>query len=293
MALTRSLRRHQRLEVYYKKEESRFKVTSDQEESKLQLVNTKLVTVRPFEATVLPLGVYVRAVPGYAILLLAKGSRNVNFHTGLIDPSYCGELKLICNNLTSSHQGIAAGSLKVTIVSFTYATPILVQPSILQPPRYHDDVGYDLHLDRIIVVLPLRAFTLKVSAACPVASRNFVPIVLGRSGLASRGLTVRPLVWRNSTLKLTLFNHTSETMLLQANSRICQVVFIHSQNLPTPSFLSRLCCAEKIWDIPFRQSRVSFIDIKKDLCTSSSTLNQESVCNNRVRGTKGLGSSGT
>ncbi|AIA62091.1 orf54 [Alcelaphine gammaherpesvirus 2] len=297
MSSTLPLRRRQRLEVYYKKVPSSFTVTSTQEDSKLQLVNSKAVVIEPFKSSVVPLGVYVKSLTGYATLLLANTYKNVTFHPGLIDPNYMGELKLICNNNTDCYQVVPAGRLRVSVVAFTFCTPILMGPCVLSPPQYSGDAGYDFCLDQLVVVLPLKAFSMQFNIACPVKFQNFTPIVLGRSGLAARGLSLSPYMWKEDVLKLSVFNHTAEAIILPEGSRICQVVFMHNDHLPKPRVLAKLVCQYKLLDIPFRQSKISFIDIQKDRCTSTSTLFQDATSTtaattNAIRGNKGLGSSG-
>lgn len=283
--------------MYYKKVPSVFTVTSNQEESTLQLVNNKPVVIEPFRSSVVPLGVYLRCLPGYACMLLANTYRNVTFHPGLIDPTYMGELKLICNNRTDAYVVVPAGRLKVTVLAFTFLSPILTGPSVLSPPQYTDDAGYDLCLDQLVMVLPLKAFTFQLALTCPIQSKNFTPVVLGRSGLAAKGLSITPCKWKGDVLRLSMFNHTSETIILPEGSRLCQVVFMHNDHLPTikPRILAAFLFQHRLMDMPFCQSRVSFIDIQKDPCTSTSTLFQDSTGNSisdATRGSKGLGSSG-
>lgn len=288
-----SLRKKQRAEFYYKIDSANFAITSKQESSKLELTNLETVNVSPFHAKVIKLGLQIQMVQGYALLLLAQGNKNICFHPGLIDPGYKGDLRLICNNKTCSNQTLVPGQLKVTVVAFYYSTPLLIQPAVISAPQYDHDVGFDLLCPQYLMVFPTKTFTLKMRARCPVNSQNFVPVILGRSGFAAKGLTVKACIWKDPILEITLSNYSSETISIGENHRICQVAFIHRDHIPTPKVWAALRCFVKLGDIPFKQANVSFIDICKDVCISTNTLNHETVISQKnIRGTKGLGSSG-
>lgn len=289
-----SLRRKQRFEFYYKLDSDKFQITSKQERSVLQLTNNHTITIDAYVVKIVNLNLRVQILDGFGLILSGvSNSEDVNMHVGLIDPGYSGHLKLICNNKTNHAVTIYPGHLKVKVVAFFYATPLIIQPSILSPPIYNKDVGFDLYAPRAFMVLPLQEYVMEIKNECPYKSKYYTPIILGRSGFASKGLMAIPMQWKGSTVKIKLFNNTSETISVAEDARICQVAFVHKSHIPGNCLTRCFSDCQLSKKLSINGAKVSFIDVKNDMCTSTTTLTKPKLnVNEIIRGENGFGSSG-
>nr|QRE02534.1 hypothetical protein [Otarine gammaherpesvirus 4] len=218
--------------VYYKKQGSKFTLQSIHGNWRLFLVNDSVVLLSPHRPCVLPLGVYVTLPPGYAAFIIGHAGPDITCHCGLVDPGYDGELKLIINVCSIYNVALWPGRLRVYITAFEYSTPMLLVASPLTRPRYHLDAGFDLRVPYSFTIYPHQSSTVTIRSPCPAPVRFFKPVVVGRSGLAASGVTVRVTRWRNNNLKILVYNHTENTVAFDCGARFCQVVFIHHRHLP-------------------------------------------------------------
>lgn len=293
-----SLRRKHRPEIYFELNGYKLVTKSRSGSSRLWLTNNTPILVKPHNPHILQLGLFVTAPQEYALFLAGKTDRPVTCHLGLIDPGFTGELKLIINNNTAYNQTVMPGELQVYLMAFSFSSPMLLDNDLLSKPRYAEDAGYDLHSPRTFMIYPLSFFTLYVPNKCPVPTKFFVPVVIGRSGMAANGVTVNAVKWDKKRLKIRMFNHTGETVAFPTGSRICQVTFVHTRHIHSSyrQFFNYYPIGDKIL---FQWSDVSFIDVNRDpmqsiecLRYSAHRVNNCETMGKELRNTKGLGSSG-
>ncbi|ARW78116.1 deoxyuridine triphosphatase [Common bottlenose dolphin gammaherpesvirus 1 strain Sarasota] len=232
-------------------------ILSKDESSRIWLTNKTPVLVRPHQPFILPLGVFVDSIPGHAILLTGKTDRPVTCHVGLIDPGYTGELKLILNNSTPFNQTLFPEELQIYVMAFMFSTPLILDNNLLSRPHYSEDAGYDLLSPFDFYVYPLTSFSILIPHPCPAPKKMFVPVVLGRSGIAISGVTVSATVWNKDQLKIRLFSHAGETQHFSKGSRICQVVFMHKRHVRS-KYCHPFDCFQLSPSLFFSWAQVSF-----------------------------------
>nr|UTK45418.1 deoxyuridine triphosphatase [Equid gammaherpesvirus 5] len=296
--------RKQRQEVYYEFESRSFEQTSAPESSRVAFTNLYPILVRPYVATVIPLGLkIVRGTGGQGYILAGSSHKKVFCHTGMIDPGYRGEIKLIVLNTTQYNITLFAGELKVSLFAFYFSTPIIYESNLLQRPQYSGDAGYDLRLREDLLVFPQSCTTVTIDAQVPTTTKYFKPVVFGRSGLATQGVVIDVTKWTHRPLTVNVYNYTDNTLRYSAGTRICQVVFVHKRHFPRRlrNFFTSVTLNGKT---AFYWANVSFVNCQTDVYRSLVTLpcrdDTRDTCRDdageggrgRARGDCGFGSSG-
>ncbi|AAD21380.1 dUTPase [Macaca mulatta rhadinovirus 17577] len=281
--------------VPYAFDSCKFEIIPKNNSSRIALRNKFPVVVKPGEPLVVPLGLKIIRAPQCAFFLSGAPTDEVYYHTGLIDQGYRGEIKLIVLNKTKQVVTLYRGEVNVSLIAFMYASPGPLKCPILNLPHYSLDAGFDVTSPHAMTIPPTdrTPFTLSLYYKSPQLSTPHVPLIVGRSGLATKGLTVDATKWTQSLVHLRFYNFTKEPIDIPANSRICQVVFIHEDHVPSG------------WNI--LRSRVQLgstlqISWAKIRFTDVATLPKTHPLNSRhtqsqtepetARGAKGLGSSG-
>lgn len=293
-----SLRKQQNLEIYFQQTDSKLEVTSKQEESRICLTNRVPILVKPFSPFILPTGIHLLNSPGCAFLLISKATSKIFCHTGLIDPGFRGEIKLILCNKTQYNATIFPQELNVSIIAFYFSTPTIID-SFLNRPQYSKDAGFDLSLPHDIILYPYRKTTIKLPMVCPVTTSYYKPIIFGRSGMATKGIVINVTMWRKNFLKINFYNFTQETARFTRGVRICQVVFIHRSHLPN-KYKYFIPFIQLNKNIVLSWANVSFINLEHDICKSLVNIPQINELENMhcydnpcfERGENGFGSSG-
>ncbi|AAC95579.1 orf 54 [Ateline gammaherpesvirus 3] len=278
--------------IYYKFKPQNFYITSSVGASNLHLTNHTNILVKAGQVTIVNLGMSLARETNFAFVLCGKSSKNIFCHTGLIDPGFQGEMKLIVLNKTESDIVLLENELRVSITAFVYGVPKLHDYSDLCPPRYCKDAGFDLYLPTDIKVHPGIPNKYSVNICCPAHIKSYKPILFGRSGIAAKGLTIKVTRWENQ-LQIMFYNYTTSQKSYPARTRIAQVVFMHKRHLPRT--FTRFKPTMHLSDnIKYAWARVSFQDINV-VCPSNirtSSTNNDTPDSQPVRGTAGLGSSG-
>ncbi|AJG42980.1 dUTPase [Harp seal herpesvirus] len=288
--------RKQRPEVYFEFASSNFFITSENESSKFTLTNLHPILVRPHTPTIVSLGVkIVHSSKSYGFILYGHSKKAVSCHLGIIDPDYAGELKLIICNKLLTNITLFANQLTINLLAFFYFTPVLHEHRLLNAPHYANDVGYDFYLPEDIAIFPLSSKEICVFDPPPISSKYFVPVIFGRSGLATNGLFVTATKWTSKPLVIQFTNYSEETVYYKKGTRICQVVFILKRHLPSRlKYFMSLYYLTKY--LVFSGATVSFVDIENDQYQSLVTLPQILPAPpnpGMLRGSHGFGSSGT
>ncbi|UTM05536.1 deoxyuridine triphosphatase [Equid gammaherpesvirus 2] len=284
--------RKQRQEIYYEFTSSSFEITSPPESSKITLTNLYPILVRPYVPAVIPLGIrIIYGNKGQGFILAGSSQKKVFCHTGLIDPGYRGEIKLIVLNTTKYNVTLFAGELRVSLFSFFFSTPIIYDYDLLNRPQYSDDAGYDLYLQEDLMLFPQASTTVTIDSRVPTTTKFFKPVVFGRSGLATRGVVVDVVKWTHSPLTLKIYNFTDNTLRYSAGTRICQVVFVHRRHFPSKlkHFFTYINLNSKT---SFYWANVSFVNCQNDAYRSLVTLPCQEDTDRGYRGDSGFGSSG-
>lgn len=293
-----SLRKQQRLEVYFQYKKSNLHIISEQEDSRLCLTNTVPILIKPFLTFILPTGITILNSPGCAFLLIAKGTYKTFCHTGVIDPGFRGEIKLIIANKTQYNTTLLPKELTVSIIAFYFSTPVIVD-SFLSRPQYSNDAGFDLSLPSDLIIYPYKKTSIKLYLTCPVPTTHYKPVIFGRSGLATKGIVIDVTKWKKNSLKIDFYNFTQETAKFSRGTRVCQVVFVHKIHLPC-RYKYYLHFMQLNRNIVISWANVSFINLERDTCQSLVHLPQINESRNMhcydnpcfIRGENGFGSSG-
>ncbi|CAA45677.1 dUTPase [Saimiriine gammaherpesvirus 2] len=279
-------------EIYYRFEPQTFYITSPARASNLQLINHNNILVKAGQVTIVSTGIIFPKETSFAFILYGKSAKSIFCHTGLIDPGFQGELKLIVLNKTEDDITLFENDLRVSVTAFVYGVPKLHDYSDLCPPRYSKDAGFDLYLPTDVTVKPRVPNRYSVNICCPAQLKSYKPVLFGRSGLAAKGLTIKVSRWQNQ-LQIIFYNYTKSQITYTARTRIAQVVFMHKKHLPTT--LTRLKPTMHLSEnIKYSWARVSFQDIKtfpvqdEKLYSSSKDTSDSQMS----RGDAGLGSSG-
>nr|BEG23128.1 dUTPase [Macronycteris gammaherpesvirus 1] len=279
--------------VYYQLNSDLFKIASPIDSSQISLVNLHPIVIRPFVATIIPLGLkVVHCSSQQAFILVGYSEKKVFCHTGLIDPGYRGEVKMVVLSKTQYNITLFAGELKVFLFTLYFSTPVIQDISILNRPQYSLDAGYDLHLPENITLYPQSCATITLNHQIPTPSNSFKPVIFGRSGLATEGVVMLVTKWTHSPLTLKLYNYTDQTLMYPSGTRICQVVFVHKMHFPTKlkAFFLNVKSHPKT---PFFRANVYFVNIQNETLPPSakiSALDKFQV--DKQRGNCGFGSSG-
>lgn len=287
-----ALPRNQRPEIYVKHISQRFRITSDEGASRLCLTNTVPILLRSGVPNLVSLGLKIVTPREYAFLLTAQTIKKVVCHTGLIDTGYQGELKLLIVNTKEYNATLYPHDLLVYLVAFNYHTPHVDQ-RFLTPPQYQGDAGYDLRCPGHMLWYPGETGSFTRLEPRPAQGRQYVPVILGRSGLACKGLLACPRKWKSHRFTAKLTNYSKETLELSRGDRMCQVVFMDRQHLPSRRKLT-LAHTMKIGKLRFCWANVSFMDTDTDLVENLAPLSTEPHTSHhgRTRGDAGFGSSG-
>ncbi|AGY30736.1 ORF54 [Retroperitoneal fibromatosis-associated herpesvirus] len=285
--------------VEYVLESSRFSLASLPGTCRLKLVNQFPLVVRACQPLIVPLGLHLTRVPSCAFLLTVETENTIRGHVGLIDGGFQGELKAILVNKEEFPVTLYKGELTVYLSALNYTVPDLPPLPFLHQPRYFLDAGFDVSATHHLYIPPTVRipFELRLGASAPEIPTSHIPVALGRSGLACRGLVMDISRWKQDGLRLKFYNYSGDSWVIRPGDRICQIVFIEKKQLLQgwKKFLRHIKLAPGIC---FRPANVMFYeegptDLKQN-DEESGLINTPRIeeTNPFVRGEKGLGSSG-
>nr|WIM51665.1 MAG: hypothetical protein ADFBMEEK_00031 [Peromyscus leucopus gammaherpesvirus] len=279
-------------EIHYTFDSYKFKLQASSTYS-LSLKNKFPLTIKAYQPSIIPLGVKIVKSAGYAFFLWGKSQREVFIHTGLIDGGYRGELQMIIHNVTQHNITLLKNELKINLMAFQYALPRIYDQTLLSAPQYPGDAGYDISLPGHLDINPHGETTIPLNIAFPRSIKHYKPVIVGRSGMAARGIVTTPKEVLGDSHELCLQNFTDQQISFPPGTRICQIVFLHKGNIRPPSRLScRVVNIEENFN--FKPEPVTFVEVNSD----SSPPSQEGVISGpmarltNIRGEKGIGSSG-
>lgn len=283
--------------------------------TRLKFKNIVPITVNATSGTPILLGLHIIKHSGFPIILNAVcENQHVVCHTGLVDPGFRAEVAVIVATSSQEAVTIEPGHLTVYAMPVGYTVPVITDDTVLKNPVYDEDAGFDFRTSEHICLLPKtkHSFAFDLTHLKSIAP-GFTPIVLGRSGIACRGILVTPTdIPLHEKFILTLYNLTKEPVLLSPGTRIAQLIFISKTN--TPSLIQIFTKHIKECDIPenpaIKFKRIPFSTPCKQSSPNSTLQNScmketpiASSMSERVemggatvgkpsRGTKGFGSSG-
>ncbi|UNP64468.1 deoxyuridine triphosphatase [Saguinine gammaherpesvirus 1] len=279
-------------EIHYTFDSYKFKLQASSTYS-LSLKNKFPLTIKAYQPSIIPLGVKIVKSAGYAFFLWGKSPREIFIHTGLIDGCYRGELQMIIHNVTQHNITLLKNELKINLMAFQYALPRIYDQTLLSAPQYPGDAGYDISLPGHLDINPHGETTIPLNIAFPRSIKHYKPVIVGRSGMAARGIVTTPKEVLGDSHELCLQNFTDQQISFPPGTRICQIVFLHKDNLRQPAKLS--CGVVNIGDnFNFRPEHVKFVEV----CTESNQTSQGGDISNpmtrltNIRGEKGIGSTG-
>ncbi|QDQ69261.1 deoxyuridine triphosphatase [Colobine gammaherpesvirus 1] len=286
--------------VEYILEPFKFQLCSQLGSNRLRLVNQLPLLVRPGEPLIVPLGLHITRVPSCAFLLTMETENPLWGHVGLIDGGFKGEVKAILINKEEFPVTLHRGELIVCISAVNFTTPDLPPVPFLSRPRYALDAGFDVSATRCLYIPPRcsKPIELRLNIAAPEVHTPHVPVALGRSGLACRGLVIDICRWKISGLCLKLHNYSKHAWVVHPGDRICQIVFIDKKQLLQgwKKFLPHIKLAPGLC---FRPANVMFFEDSRNhdednddeqlLLDIPETESRETSV---IRGHRGLGSSG-
>ncbi|ACY41124.1 deoxyuridine triphosphatase [Wood mouse herpesvirus] len=266
--------------------------------TRLKFQNVSPIIVQPSEGTKVPLGLFIQKTSGFPLILNAICANSlIAGHTGLIDPGYRGEVSVILATASKSTVEIAPGHLTVYILPVSYTVPVITDDHLLKNPVYDEDAGFDFRASEDLCLLPKTRHTFQfdlthLSGIAP----EFTPVVLGRSGIACRGILVTPTgINMAEKFSLTLHNLTTEPIIIPQGIRIAQIVFVSKSY--SPSLLQLLANKETVMDIP-DLTAVQFIRVPHESAQKAENVQEKNRRYSRQRPAKpsregrGFGSSG-
>nr|WIV69256.1 dUTPase [Bovine gammaherpesvirus 4] len=276
-------------QVVYVKTESNFDICLPDPPHRLCLINKSQILIMPGVPNVVSLGVRIINPGTYAFLLHARGNKKVFCHIGLVDPGYKGDVRLILMNKTTRPVVIAAKQLKVSLLAFCFAVPYVLPINCpITLPQYPLDAGLDITLPQNLSIPPRTTAIVSISG-CPHISPKFIPVILGRSGMASKGLGVKAIKWQSSPVLIKITNYSDVTHTFTAGARICQVVFMDSDHF---KFTFNIWSNIKLSHLGnFSWSKTRFIAQGEDVDHSIIDLTNTGDGDTK-RGSMGFGSSG-
>lgn len=280
-------------EVYYYTQDSKFLITDVAGGVNLTLVNNSAILVRPHSPLKVSTGVSFAKTGGMAVLV-SGSSRNkkILVHIGLIDPNFKGTVSVILFSASFYNRLLHPGDLTIYFSACYFYTPPLIDCKLLCHPQYIGDAGYDFTSPVDFMIFPHTRAKLTFPFPSPLKNGLYVPIVLGRSGQACKGLRVKPTRWEGEGLSICLKNFTSETKMFLRGERICQIMFIRKDHLKgCLHFFTHL----RLGSLFLKGARVSFVDVDEDIYKSLVTLPARTIParSTRERGNNGFGSTGT
>lgn len=263
--------RKARPEIYHTIDEGGvFEITSHPDSSCLTLENQKFFLIRPHKPLLIPTGVRFVKTNCYGIIIygLTK-KKTVVCHAGLIDPNFTGVVCIIAFNLTDRNTILLPGELKVKFCAINFFSPTLLTPSYLCSPQYFGDAGYDVRCSAQLILFPHNEVEITLPVKNPLKNDHYIPIVMGRSGLARQGLYVKPTAWKRGLAKLYIRNLSAITKVIKKGDRICQMVFIRKDQLKNQLYF---LCHDKIGNILIKGADVSFVNADEDMYRSLVSL---------------------
>lgn len=204
--------------------------------TRLKFQNIKRLSIDPTSGTPILLGLHIIKHCGFPLILNAICENQlITCHTGLIDPGYQAEVAVIVATSSQEPEIIEPGQLTVFAIPVGYTVPVIKDDAILKNPVYDQDAGFDFRTSENICLLPKtkHTFSFDLSHLTNIAP-GFTPVVLGRSGIACRGILVTPTKI-NIQEKFTIIVHnlTKEAILLAPGTRIAQLIFVSKANTPS------------------------------------------------------------
>lgn len=262
--------RKARQEIYHTFDEGgSFEITSRPDSSCLTLKNLKFFLVRPYIPLIIPTGVSFIKTSGFAIIIYGRSKKSVVCHVGLIDPNYTGAVSVVIFNTTERNTVVLPGELTLKLCAINFFSPTLTSPSHLCEPQYFGDAGYDVRSASQQILFPQSKVEIPLTVRNPLKNNHYVPLIMGRSGLAKQGLYVKVTAWEGAVAKLCIKNLSATTKLIHRGDRLCQIVFIRRDQLKNS--LHRLH-RDKVGRIVLKGANVSFVNADDDIYKSLVTL---------------------
>lgn len=275
--------------VTFMRSESKF-ILNLEDRSRLCLTNTNPILLRPGTPLALPLGIRITDCSSYGILIVGESRRQVKCHIGLVDPGYRGELKAIIVSSKALNLTLLPYELAIYIMAFHYEHPQTPLQNFLCLPQYARDIGYDVEAPGYMLFYPRGIGTFVQDSPRPKTNKDFVPVVVGRSGLASSGIIAEVRKWGHKKLKISFVNYGKESFEFNPGDRMCQIVFFHKAHFPS-YFKYFSPCMRLNKRLFFSWAPAEFTEVP----SPSPNPQQEEECKSgseHTRGGAGFGSSG-
>lgn len=264
-------RRKARPEIYLTMEEGgAFEVTSRPDSSCFTLENLKFYLIRPYAPITVSTGISFVRTGGYATIVYGIcRKKTIVCHVGLIDPNYMGVISVVLFNTSERNNVLLPGELTVKICAINFFSPTLTTPSHLCEPQYFGDAGYDVRSPTQQILFPFNEVEIPLMVRNPLKNKYYIPIIMGRSGLAKQGLYVKVTVWDGSVAKLCIRNLSAATKLIHRGDRLCQMVFIRRDQIKNSLYF---LCHDRVGKIFLKGADVSFVNADEDIYKSLVTL---------------------
>ncbi|ADW24395.1 dUTPase [Cricetid gammaherpesvirus 2] len=206
-------------------------------DSRLKFSNCAEIKVNATGGTQVPMGLWISASHGFPLILHGVCTNpDIVCHTGLIDPSYTGELSIILANSRHTECTVAPDDLTVFLLPFGHTTPVISDDcTVLKPPAYQDDAGFDLVLETNVTIAPktVHEITSDMSFLRGIDHGKYSPMLIGRSGLACRGILIYPSKVQDGKASVKIINLTKEVVILRGGTRFCQLIFVKKSHIPS------------------------------------------------------------